>query len=499
MCGAALAIPARSDDPGAQALLAKHRAFVGWHLGDGAFASLRVSGRATNARGERTSTFTTASRGLAYRTTLVSANHQGIQNDAGFTGNIFWQSNANGFTTPMLGDPAKTSLAEDVLFNEATTDLPATSRGSAPIDGKTAQIVRVTLKDVPIDLYVDPETGAYFEAVIDPEGSQTETIHILGYIDAGSGKRLIGSYRYGRGETWTVTKVEANAAVTDADLHPPAPRATWAFSNPQPFGFTVTDMRFIVNAKVNGVAGRFIIDTGADHIYLTREFGVRAHVSKLYSESVGGIAGGANGDVDRLDTVEIGGNVLSNVIALSTPDSMDTDAPDGVIGFDLFGGAMVRLNASTRQITIENPATAQADETAGVPINVDLSDGVPSVPMKMNGRIPVNATLDSGNFYYVLFGKELITRYGLAMLVDDSIVGLLQSHPVVGGVGGFEVERCGHVDSLSLGPIVYQQPPACESGSFSGREILVGYDFLRHFDYIFDYPHGHLIMIPHKE
>ena len=313
------------------------------------------------------------------------------------------------------------------------------------------------------------------------------------------GKKIIGSYRYGRGSTWTVGKVEANPQVASDDLHPPAPRATWAFSNPQPFGFKVTDTRFIVDAKVNGTPGRFVIDTGAGGIFLTRDFGVRAHVKTLTSENVNGIAGTAKGEINRLDTVEIGGNVLSNVVADSIPDSMDTEAPDGVIGFDLFGGAVVRLDASAQQLTIQDPATAQLDQTAGIPMNVDLSGGVPSVPMKMDGRIPVNAELDSGNFYYVLFGKELITRYGLTMLVDNSEVGTLQSHPVLGGVGGYEVESCGHVDSLTLGPIVYQQPPACESGSFSGRDILVGYDFLRHFDYVFDYPHGHLIMIPHKE
>ncbi len=496
-----MAVPASAvEDAGAQGLLAKHRAFVGWQLGDGTLSSMRLTGRAVNTKGETTASFSTVSEGLVYRTTFSQSSRAGLQRDEGFTGNIFWQSNVNGFTTPAFGDPAKAALAEDLLFNEALSGLTGTLRGSANVDGKATQIVRVTLKDdYPIDLYVDPDSGAFVQAVIDPDGSSTETIHVLGYTEALPGKKIIGSYRYGRGSTWTVAKIDANPAVTNDDLHPPPPRATWAFSNPAPFGFKVTDTRFIVDAKINGTPGRFIIDTGADGIYLTREFGVKAGVKALTSESIGGIAGTARGNILKLDSVDIGGNVLSNVVANSIPDSMDPDAPDGVIGFDLFGGAVVRLNASAQQLTISDPSAAQTDASAGIPLNVDLSDGVPNVPMKMDGRIPVSAELDSGNFYYVLFGKELITRYGLAMLVDNSVVGMLQSHPAIGGVGGYEVESCGHVDSLTLGPIVYQQPPACESSSFSGRDILVGYDFLRHFDYIFDYPHGHLIMIPHKE
>jgi hypothetical protein len=491
---------ARADDPAAQALLAKHRAFVGWQFGDAAVASLRLTGKAVDDRGQHTYDFTTLSRGLAYRTTYADLRQGGVLQDEGFTGNVVWQSNENGFTTPAFGDPAKAAIAQDLLFNEATSQLTGTSRGAATVDGTPVQIVRVALKDgFPMDVYIDPVSGAYLKAVIDPEGSQTTTVRILAYTRAAPGKKVIGSYRFASGSTWTVAKAEVNPPIADADLHPPAARALWTFSNPQPFTFTVTDKRFIVDAKVNGVAGRFLIDTGADHVYLTREFAAHARVKSLSRTDVGGIAGSAKGEVVRLNTLEIGGNTLSDVVAMSVGDSLDTDAPDGVIGFDLFGGAVVDLDSSTQRMTIQDPAQAPAAPADGVSMNVDLSAGVPSVPMKMDGRIAVNAELDSGNFYYVLFGKELISHDGLVMLVDDSLVGGLESHPVLGGVGGVEVERCGHVDSLSLGPIVYQQPPACASPSFSGRTIFVGFDFLRHFDYVFDYPHGRVTMIPHKE
>ena len=38
-----------------------------------------------------------------------------------------------------------------------------------------------------------------------------------------------------------------------------------------------------------------------------------------------------------------------------------------------------------------------------------------------------------------------------------------------------------------------------ESHGWSLHRGLVGFDFLKHFDYVFDYPHGIMYMIPHKD
>jgi hypothetical protein len=491
-------VPTLADD--AQALLAKHKAFVGWQLGDDSLKTFRLTGAHIDAQGKTLSTFTQSRVGLIYRTTYVSMKQHGITSDEGFTGNIVWQSNENGFTTPMFGDGAKLALAEDVLLVEGTTELPGTSRGSSTVDGKPVEIVRVVLPaGDAIDLYIDPTTGAYVQAVIDPDGARTETIHILSYIQAAPGKKIIGSYRYGNASsTWSYKTVEPNVALSNDALHPPQPRATWSFANALPFPFTVTDKRFIVDAKVNGVAGRFVVDTGADGIVLTRAFAARAHVKQFASGAASGIGGDTKTDVDTIDTLEVGGNTLANVVAYAQDQQPDDQAPDGLMGFDLFGGAIVKLDTAAQRMTIADPSTA-APASSGIPINVDLSDQVPAIPMKMDGTIDVNATLDTGNPYYVLFGTDLITKGGLRMLVDSSDEGYLEAHPIIGGIGGEEADRCGHVDSLALGPIVYQNAPACESGSFSGRDILVGFDFLRHFDYVFDYPHGHLFVTPHKE
>ncbi len=58
--------------------------------------------------------------------------------------------------------------------------------------------------------------------------------------------------------------------------------------------------------------------------------------------------------------------------------------------------------------------------------------------------------------------------------------------------------HCGRLKSLTLGPVRYTTPIACDSQSFARNEILVGLDFMRPFNFVFDYPDGIIVMIPRK-
>lgn len=491
-CGVA----AQADD--AASLLAKHRHYVGWQLGDGTARTLTYTttvsrGKTKLYRIKRTDV------GLIYRSTLIDLRRGNTRDDDGFTGSILWATNKNGFIHPVYGDAAKYTMARDMLFSEGTTLLPGTDRGTATVDGKTVKIVRVTMKGGDaIDLYIDPQTGAYVQAVVDPDGTYETTFHIRSYATIAPGKRYIGSYDFGdRSTRYVDAKFAVNTAVSNDALHPPAPTATWNFANPKPFKFDVTDERFYVTAKVNGVKGHFILDTGASEILLTTSFAARAGVKDVATSHAYGVGGGIKTRIVKIATLQIGGNTLSNVLASSADIHLDRKAPDGLLGYDVMGGAIVRLNTSAGTMQIEDPST-DLGTFKGLPVTVDLSGNTPSVPMKIDNKIAVDATLDTGNFFYVMMSPELRSRYGLAMLVDQSVAGILQSHPVMGGVGGYEVGACGHIDSLSLGPIDYTNGPACFSSSFGGRNVLVGFDYLKHFNYIFDYPHGRIIMQPHQ-
>jgi predicted aspartyl protease len=492
---------AHADDA-ATALLQKHRAFVGWQFGDGSVKSLALERQYVNPKG--TVSHAIERRiGLAYRRDYIATSSDDYSGAVGFTGHVFWSTNQNGFTVPYIGNFAKASLITDALFMEGSSELPAELHGQATIDGKAVSVIRVSMSGAtPVDLYED-ESGAYLRAVVDPGGSEETRYDIHSYTDIAPGKKMIGSWSVdGSKGVYSYTKATPNARIDDAELHPPAAQATWTFRNDQPQKIKVTVGRIYVDAVVNGVKGRFILDTGASSIVLTDEFANRAHVKTVTHSQAIGIGGETKTLVRTADTIDFGGNTLSNVTVQTLNQSFDDEKfnenPVGLIGFDLFAGAIVSLDTSNQTIRIQDPSAAISPPANGVPVAVDLSRRVPTVPMTINGKADVNAEFDTGNTFYVLVSKQL-RDHGVAMAIDNSRVGYLASHMIIAGVGGEEEVTCGHLDQITLGPIVYQAPAACESNSYGPHEALIGFDFLQHFDYIFDYPHSQIVMIPHKD
>ena len=284
LAGALLfSLPLRAGaETGARDLLAKHRAFVGWQLGDGSMQTLRLERDYRDAGGKVLVRTLERRMGLAYRDTNRNLARDTVD-ERGFDGDVFWSSNWNGFTTPATGELAKFRLTEDAFFSEALTEVPASLRGEADVRGVHTAIVRVAVPDGDdADLYIDPESGAVLQAVIDPGGNYETTLQVLAYQDAGGGDKIVGSYRLDRDAgTYVVVKPEPNVPVGDAQLRPPAPMAAWNFGNPAPFPITVTHDRFYVDATIDGVPGRFILDTGAAIIPHQLVRGARAFFDAL--------------------------------------------------------------------------------------------------------------------------------------------------------------------------------------------------------------------------
>jgi hypothetical protein len=478
----ALAVEQSSGDAQALALLAKHKAFVGWQFGDGTFNSMRITGDITNEKGVKTTTFVLLTEGLLSNNAYTSLERDNAVERNGFTGNLFWETDEGGFTTPVYGDYAKFLGSFALLQREGTTELPASYTGTKTVDGKSVGLVRVTVQNAdPIDLYIDPETGAYVKATIDPDGSYETTYHIRSYKDVLPGKKMMDSYTVDDDkDVRTYTKFEPNITVTSDDLHPPAPTATWTFGSNAAFPITVTHERILVDATINGVKGRFILDTGADAIYLDDHFADRANAQVLHGSGTAYTFYGELKTRTRvLKTLTLGDATLNNVTAYSQDFNkwdyrgLDAKGYDGLMGFDLFAGAIVRLNTYDSTMAILDPATDLSAEK-GLPVTVDLSGGQPEIPMTLNKRINVNAVLDTGNPGIVFFGPDLISKYHFSVF-----------------------NGCGTLDTLSIGPIVYTDESACQYGMASS-DMLLGFDFLKHFDFVFDYPHARIFLHPNK-
>jgi hypothetical protein len=197
------------------------------------------------------------------------------------------------------------------------------------------------------------------------------------------------------------------------------------------------------------------------------------------------------------DTIEVGGNILHNVIVGAGGEAMDSEAPDGLLGFDLMGGAIVAVDLDSQTMTIFDPKTNQVNRSLGIALAADLSDGVPYIPMTVDGVIQVNALLDSGAGPYVLSSPQLV-HHGVRMLIDDTS---LAAHlPFSGVSGSYGIGDCGNLEKISFGSIVYEHAPACQvRQAVSDREIIVGLDFLKGFNLLFDYPDSYLVLIPRNK
>jgi Aspartyl protease len=487
-----------AGDPAAAALLAKHKAYTGWSIGDGVVKTLIETGH--RFRDNKPGTAMTVLRyGVAYRESIARPN--GVTSSDGFTGAVFWTSNENGFTVRPVGEIVRFLADEQALFGERVTDEPAKVVKHETVDGVDTVLLRVTPQvGFPMNVWVDPATGAFKRAVIDPDGKYETTFNSLAYTEA-SGKRFLTTWRYGSSKTTNVfEKVEVNPAINPEDLRPPKQTATWTFGE----GTTPVELtkhtfpRILVDVTMNGVKGKFILDTGADGTYVVDSFARKIGAKRLGSTVIGGIAGTANAGIYTFDTIALGPSTLHNVIGLSGVDESWTQEEGvvGLIGFDLFAAAIVELDLDKGTLRIMDPAQVQPNESQGYVVHADLSDLHIRVPMQLNGKYNVIATLDSGNPLNVLFSRDLINRDHLVFFVDPLQLG---SERLGGGVGsGTEIEHCGRLDSLSLGPIAYKPVPACDSPTFSRNEILVGLDFMKAFNYVFDYPDGIIVMIPRK-
>jgi predicted aspartyl protease len=499
-CTAALLSPlpavAAGDD--AAALLAKHQAYVGWHIGDGVVKTLRATGTVTNGS-KAVDNIVLLRYGVAERETTVD--YRNLEYSVGFTGSVYWASGSNGFTVRPVGEVARYLIDSEALFGELTPQMTPALLRHEQVEGSDTVVLRLTSQvGFPMDVYVDPTTGAFKRVVIDPGGKYETFINGIAYSVV-DGKRFLTAYHYYDSKNLiSYTKVEINPTISPDDLRPPKQTASWTFGEgTAPIELTKnTFPRILIDVVMNGVKGKFILDTGAGGTAILDSFAREIGAKRFAASSIRGIGGSSPANLYRVDSISVGPSILHNVIVTSglREEWKTQEGVVGLIGFDLLAGAIIDLDLDAGTLRVLDAAKVEPDQTKGIVVHADISRGQLRVPMKLNDKYDVIATLDSGNPLNVLFSRDLIYRDRMPFLVDPNTLG---STRYGGGVGsGYEIEQCGKLSSLQLGPIVYKPVPACDSDYESRNEILVGLDFMKAFNYVFDYPDGIIVMIPRK-
>jgi aspartyl protease len=487
------------------ALLAKHRAYLGWTFGDGTLTSWRSETRykpsstATPDPNQTPDPETTPGRDLVLRTVRRAVQYREIgsrggainDSDTGFTGQVFWTANLNNYTVTVLRDRARLLLTENMLEDEELATLPGELRGTAKVGDVDTQIVRVKPQQGFVtDLYVDAE-GAYRRAVIAADTDRKLTIDFDKYIEVLPGKKVVGEYHFAKTGSYVVDHFEANAAISDQELHPPAPRPVWTFAEPSPVPINIVSHTVVFGstggravmfrASIDGHEGTFLLDSGSAICILFGAFGDSVNLPKIGHSAFGSImAGRVESDLVNVDKLKIGNSVLHNVVFMQAHNDAFKEF-DGIIGFDVLAKAIVDVDIGNHKMTILDPTKYEAHpEKNSAVFPVDLSTRQPAVQITLADGVPAYPFIDTGNDYLVLI-SDAFRKSGKLLAVTAAYT-----------------RDCIRPSRMMIGPIPYENGLTCfaNSSMFGTDGGLIGFDFLRHFNWTFDYPHGHLILTP---
>jgi hypothetical protein len=156
---------------------------------------------------------------------------------------------------------------------------------------------------------------------------------------------------------------------------------------------------------------------------------------------------------------------------------------------------VIHVDLVSKKLTITNPNGFEAEVKQGAyAFGVDLSQFHAGVPMKVEGRVLSSVWIDTGDDYFLILPGDFAKRsVPIPNFPAISFVG-------ADGASGQEA-RCGRLPDAQVGPYKYQDAIACfvPNRIFGLEGGLIGFDFLRHFNWTFDYPHGRVVLTPNGE
>ncbi len=457
---------------------------------------------------------TTYRRGALYRDVYRGS---GVTSQAGFTGRAFWTANENGYTAVAYELSARRRLTTNLVDSDQLADVPATARGAQSVGGVAVEVVRFTPpQGIPVDVAFDRATGAYVEVTFDPDkkyATRSQVVHVDGYTEAAPGVRVPSGYHSGEYGGWKLTE-KAVRAVTNEDLRGPTPTATWDFqsmdttpieivAHQTQYSFLPTGHAAHVHATIDGHVGTFLLDSGASSILLYRPFSDKVKVTKLGRTAFSGVNGGMMGArLARVDAIQVGKNTLKNVIVTLAGGEF-AEGIDGILGYDFLAGALVDVDTADQTIRILDPSKMEPVVKPGAyAFTVNLASGQPEVNLKASG-VPTSAIFDTGADYLAVLSDDLQSSGRIVALTDQIKLGGGQT--IDYRIGFFGVDgpanapaRCSRLSQIEVGPYKYQNVETCfASANVFGRDGgLIGFDFLKHFNWTFDYVESKLVLTP---
>lgn len=188
----------------------------------------------------------------------------------------------------------------------------------------------------------------------------------------------------------------------------------------------------LVWVKVTSAKGplNFILDSGASQSVIDRETAKQIGLNFGSTQSVSGVNGRATAQWASGFEAECGGVGLNKsllAIDLSKPSSRCGTKIAGLLGADFFRGRIVQIDFHSKRVRILGEAAASS---RGAVLPVRTPNGVPCIPVSVNGGEPEWVRLDTGSNGALeavengsRSGGSLRTTIGLAASSADSSQG----------------------------------------------------------------------------
>ena len=461
-----MAAIATADDLTAQQIFQNHEAAVGYSLGDGKMKPYTVQSTITWVdfkSVKHTERVTRMQLGAYFR---EDQSYSGSSVSIGFDGSSFWHSSPNGVVTGDDGYSRAYDVTQAVIATESFDDsLSPELRGPQRAD----DVVRIHPKGGMVaDIYFNRATWFVDQTIIDPDRGALRTEYgdykPFGSVEIATTRRFYipSDYFNTLVVTTHVDEFKWGANVSDSDVSAPTPTKYVTFPSSGSATVPFDPHRgVIVEASVNGVTGRFAIDTRADGIFVDTLFADKARILK---NDLARFYLNVPADMIAMpkSTVKIGDLTLSDIkVGVINFNLYDRETPfDGVLGLDLLSQAVTTVDFDKGTVTFAQPAGFQVPADM-YPLPITLDDGIAQSDAVTNGSNHVRCELS---------------------LADASVT-----------VEPFQ--RGPDITSVQIGPFeedIHQMRfPFLSSEEYlnsSGAQCLIGYGVLSSLNMVIDYP-----------
>ncbi|MCD4655893.1 aspartyl protease family protein [bacterium] len=432
-------------------------------------------------------------------------------------GSIKWKLDQNEQLTQnedlhKLKKPAMVLPEFQYLF--ANDEITIKDLGTEVIDDKTYRILEI---DAPgykksRKKYLDPKTFLVMREEAEEEGISV----IMEYSDyrkfdnvSMPGKTVQQAMMPGiPPSTLTIEELVLNEPVDTSLFNPPAEEIkdyTFPDSHQVTVPMTLCGEHLIVGIKINGKGPYdFVLDSGAAATIIDNSFADELGLERISGMQAVGIGGAESVDkvevaelsigdfrIDTLDLYCMDMKILGEMLGLD-------DNFKGIVGYDLFARAIMKLDYQNQQLTIIDPEHFEYDGP-GKPVSGEIVNNLICVNGIIDGDIIGKIRIDTGAAGGLHLHGGYLREHGLL----DRYQGDVEMEMY--GAGGKQTIQLVKVKTLKLGDFEVKEPLSTLMLSKDGEDGIMGTldaiatagnGVLSRFVVFFDYDNNRLILEP---